>query len=546
MADLWQISEQFLIDIGVLQSAPSFWQKLTGDGPASELWLDRLQIPAPQSPIVLALFTVVVIGFGIFFISKLSSEKDASKKSANEADDVLSSVPHANQGTGQKTFKFLNPVQKSEVRESEWDLRVSSPHPLADVPITAEEKDNFVDQINVILSQPDEISGDKALVKKLYPNPQEDESPVSQEEHSEDIVESKKGVHLDAEAIAKRQARAIEIRNESIVTPDIFGTAEDDSDEGSAKENAVHLDAEAIAKRLARADDTRKESVATPDIFGAAQGDSDEGSIEEEVMDLIAEEDAMNPDADKAVNDVESDVDNHARPQEGDHISTGGVEYVIQNMVDDVVKCTLADCDEDFPEEIHMTQGQLDHVKPIEKEQKDDDAVDAINENPMDLEKAKDENMADNMVNPKDEVECKEKDESPPVHAPRPERKKKTRQNVDEMAHARESNNEKKHLSLVTDKSTSSLPEVAEESPKQNSEVKPKKPKKKVAGSKTGGAARKKEAVKQEPKRKKPRPKAAGGDATGGVKKNPRKKKKKKQKVSAVRDVSKRESVMKF
>lgn len=61
--------------------------------------------------------------------------------------------------------------------------------------------------------------------------------------------------------------------------------------------------------------------------------ESEEGSIEQNAMDVAAEDYAMNPDGDKAVSDVKSDVDNHPRLQQGDGISTGGVdsvEYVIR------------------------------------------------------------------------------------------------------------------------------------------------------------------------------------------------------------------------
>ena len=34
--------DQFLVDIGVLHSPPTFWQQVSGSGPASSLWMDRI------------------------------------------------------------------------------------------------------------------------------------------------------------------------------------------------------------------------------------------------------------------------------------------------------------------------------------------------------------------------------------------------------------------------------------------------------------------------------------------------------------------------
>ena len=89
---------------------------------------------------------------------------------------------------------------------------------------------------------------------------------------------------MDEEALAKRQARANKTRKESVATPDIYGTAQGDSEEGSIdgedevpaqtgnkrRGSQVFMDEEALAKRQMRSDKEkhrRVSSVAAPPLF---------------------------------------------------------------------------------------------------------------------------------------------------------------------------------------------------------------------------------------------------------------------------------------
>merc|ERR1712129_304061 len=85
----------------------------------------------------------------------------------------------------------------------------------------------------------------------------------------------------------KQEERAFRhVRADSVKAPDLFGDQiSDDEEDGNGNGDSmdkrrgskVFLDAEALAKRKARADWKRKESLATPNLFGDADADGGDG-----------------------------------------------------------------------------------------------------------------------------------------------------------------------------------------------------------------------------------------------------------------------------
>ena len=138
------------MDIGVMQMQPSLWQKIwhkmTGDGPASEMWMDRLQIPDPESPIVLTLMTImVIIAIGFMYISRgsmlLLLFEDTESSAAvheNEVDEE--------EGAEKSPDLPLKPLQKRNIKSPTIyveDRKKQNPN-VFDVEIKQTKKNNKV------------------------------------------------------------------------------------------------------------------------------------------------------------------------------------------------------------------------------------------------------------------------------------------------------------------------------------------------------------------------------------------------------------------